>query len=113
MLYVCYKKIDLKENFLGLAILIAYILIFFMPRMHDRYAYMIEILSVIYVIGYKRDYYLPIILQLSALSGYYAFLAPLKYDYQYMNIFSLLNLLSLVIFTISILRSNSNKKYLG
>ncbi len=76
LFYIFYKKINITKNFIPLALLLSLLTFYFLPGMHERYGFMIEILSIIYVVIYKRDYYLPIVLQISALVGYYSFLAP-------------------------------------
>lgn len=43
---------------------------FFLPQMHDRYLYMGDIISIIYLILNKKKYYLPIAIQLISLYCY-------------------------------------------
>lgn len=79
-LVIINNKIKIKDNLIKYGLLFSWIMVYCLPRMHERYAFLPEILSIIYVFIYKKDYYLPIILELGAMIGYYQFLARTPVD---------------------------------
>lgn len=48
--------------------------IFCLPRLHERYFYLIDVLTVIYALKDKKRWYLPIIMQISSAIAYYHYL---------------------------------------
>ena len=68
-----YKKMD-SEQLLKLFFISTLIVPYLLPRMHERYFYMAEILSVVYFLCNTRKWYVPIILNLAALSTYLCYL---------------------------------------
>jgi len=72
---ICRKKISWTPNFVfSSAFVFSLIIPFLLPHMHDRYFYIAEILSVIYVVHYgKKRIYIPIMLQLAGLIVYAIF----------------------------------------
>ena len=107
--YLIYKKVDIKSNILKLSLLFSIIMVFFLPRMHERYGFLAEILSIIYVATYKKDYEIPVILQLATLCGYYSFFMPNAFDKNILILFSLLEFGVITKYTISTLKSISQK----
>lgn len=103
--YLIYKKVDIKSNMIKLGLLFALIMVYFLPRMHERYGFLAEILSIIYVATEKKNYEIPVILQLATISGYYSFLAPNIFNNEILILFSLLELAVIVKFTIQTLKS--------
>ena len=76
--------------------------------MHERYGFLAEVLSIIYVCIYRKDYYLPIVLQLASLCGYYGFLNGL--DYKFLQFFAIVEFATIVKFTFSTLKSLCEKE---
>lgn len=64
-----YKKMD-SPYLLKLFFISALIVPYLLPRMHERYFYMAEILSVVYFLCNTRKWYVPIVLNLVTLSTY-------------------------------------------
>lgn len=65
-----FRKILEKENYLLLALLISVTVPFFLPRMHERYFIVAEILSVVYVLYFKREYWLPVLILIPSIVTY-------------------------------------------
>lgn len=66
-----YKNIDIKRNLIKYSLLISWLVVYLLPRMHERYAFLPEILSIIYIFIYKKNFYVPVVLEAAALVGYY------------------------------------------
>lgn len=87
LLVFCYKLIKDKFNnkkLITLSLLSVLICYFFLPCMHERYMYMADILSVIWFIIYKRNIFIPIVINLCSLITYIFYLC--RVDYFYMDI---------------------------
>lgn len=71
------RHIDLenKQNLFKLSVLLIFAVVFFLPHMHERYFYLIEVLVVIYAIINPKRFYLPILMQLSGAIAYYHYLS--------------------------------------
>ncbi len=104
--YILYKKINVEENILRLSLLFSVLMVFFLPRMHERYAFLTEVLSIIYVVKYKKDYYFPIVLQLATLSAYFNFLAQGTFNSNIFILFSIVEFVAIVKFTIDTFKDN-------
>ncbi len=101
--YLVYRKVKINDNVIKIGLMLALITVYFLPRMHERYGFLAEILSIIYVFIYKKDFSLPVILQLSALSGYFMFLG--EFDNLFFKLFSVLEFFVIFKFTIETLRT--------
>lgn len=96
ILYVQYNKIKIeKKNIVNLGLLMSFLMVFFLPYMHERYAFVVEVLSIIYVFINKKGIYLPIVLQFSILFSYTQFLSSV-YDNELVKICSIVMFVSLV-----------------
>lgn len=58
------------DRWITLALLFALVIPFFLPKMHDRYFFLADILSIIFACYHPRFYLLPIIIQGASLSSY-------------------------------------------
>jgi len=99
---IIYKKYDVsKSNIISLGIWIIYICIFFLPSMHERYGFIIDILSVIYFAVKSKKIYIPIVINLTSLISYCEFLfgRPILND----SYLALANLIVIVILTFDVL----------
>lgn len=69
---IIYKKSDIRtpENFLLASIWSIFTCIMFLSSMHERYAYLLDVLAVIYVFVTAKRLWLPVALQLISLRGY-------------------------------------------
>ncbi len=69
---IIYKKSDLHtpENFLLAAIWSVFTCIMLLSSMHERYAYLLDVLAIIYAFVTAKRIWLPIVLQLISLRGY-------------------------------------------
>lgn len=67
-----YKRTDLtdKQNFLLASIWTVFTCIMFLSSMHERYAYLLDILTIIYAVVYAKRVWLPIVCNLVSLRGY-------------------------------------------
>ena len=70
------KKIEGKE-LIAVGLLGILIAVYFLPFMHERYMFMADILSVIWYFLYKRKIWIPIIINLTSISGYMIYLGGL------------------------------------
>ncbi len=71
MIYTIKNKVELNaRNFLGLAIVLTYSTVFFLPVMHERYGYIYEVLAIIYIFYNKRSRIPCIALQIISMVTY-------------------------------------------
>lgn len=101
--YLFYRKAKINDNIIKIGLMLAIITVYFLPRMHERYGFLAEILAVIYVFIYRQKFSLPVILQLSALSGYFMFLG--EFDNLFFKLFSLFVFFAIFKFIIDTLKS--------
>lgn len=67
-----YKKADLTkwDNFLMTAIWTSFTCVMFLSSMHERYAYLLDILVIVYAIAMRRHYVVALLCNLISLRGY-------------------------------------------
>lgn len=86
-----------KENFLPLFCLLVMTTLCFLPSMHDRYGYMLEIAAIIYAVTDKRKWWLALMLQMTTLAVYApAFLRRYAIDARIAAVFYLLTFAAFV-----------------
>jgi Gpi18-like mannosyltransferase len=90
---VRYIKVIKYENIVELALLFSIIIPFLLPRMHERYFFMADVISLLYAFSFPGKFYIAIILPLISLFSYFPFL----YHTSANSIFSLSIILFLVI----------------
>lgn len=101
-LIVLVKKIKFsKKDIINIGIWSVLVSTFFLPYMHERYIYMAEVLSIIYLImyGIKRSY-VAVLLQVCSICTYMLFLY--KINIVPIQILSCINLLAIICLTIDI-----------
>lgn len=75
MLFVLYTKGKLEDKeIIELSITIVFLVTFFLPEMHDRYGYVAEVLSIIYFIIIKKDWFILLIINMNAIATYTSYL---------------------------------------
>lgn len=93
------KEIEKKE-IITIALLSVLIAVYFLPFMHERYMFMGDVLSIIWLFLYKKKIYIPIIINLSSLAGYSTYLFGLDmplWPFSLLLLIALISLLSEVI----------------
>ena len=84
LIYIIYKKIDLNnQKIFNLAIWFMIIATYFLPRMHDRYLFVGEILPVLYYILYRKNLLLTVSVTICAILTYFCFLFNINYEYNW------------------------------
>jgi len=76
-----YIKVIKYENVIELSLLFAVIVPFLLPRMHERYFFMADIISLLYAFCFPRKLYIAIIIPLVSLFCYFPFLYNTSTDY--------------------------------
>lgn len=71
---VKYIKVLKYENIIELSLLLAVIVPFLLPRMHERYFFMADIISLLYAFCFPKKFYIAIIIPLVSLLCYLPFL---------------------------------------
>lgn len=109
-IYIAYRfkdKLFLPEQ-VELAYISAVIIPFLLPRMHDRYFFIADILSVCVFIYDKKKWYVPLVTQLASLNcySYYLFGGNLLFPYSYATI-SLL--VAIIVSTYSLVKRLNQK----
>lgn len=79
---VIYKRVDLcdKSKFLLASIWTVFSCIMFLSSMHERYAYLLDVLLIIYVIVSRKHFWLAVACQLISLRGYCQFMFSFDFD---------------------------------
>lgn len=75
-LYYIYEKracID-TGKFVELSFLFALVMPYLLPRMHDRYFFVADVLSIVYFFYRKEKWYVPLVVLFSSYCGYYYYL---------------------------------------
>lgn len=67
------------ENLLNIAVFLAGITVFFLPHMHERYFYLVDILVVIYALIKGKRYYLILLMQMASGIAYYGYISGKHY----------------------------------
>lgn len=69
---IIYKKAELKSkySFLLTAIWTVYTCVMFLPSMHERYSYLLDVLLIIFVVLTGKHFWVAIICNLASLNGY-------------------------------------------
>ena len=69
--FVYEKKIKFdKKMIIDFGLWSILICTFFLPRMHERYLFMGDVIGLLYLINNRKKYYIPIIIELISLNGY-------------------------------------------
>ena len=93
--YLYYNKAKLNSALLlDAAYLFTLLLPFFLPRMHERYFYLAEVLSVVYMLLHKKRAFMPPLLLFTAFDCYCAYL----FGYRCFNLWELSIINAVVIF---------------
>lgn len=105
-LLVYKKKIKFnKETIIDFALWSILICTFFLPQMHERYLFMADVISLLYLVVHKDKYYVPIIIELISLNGYmYLLFSGFAVN---MSLLSILFLIMLILYS-----KNMYTKYL-
>ena len=74
-IFVLYKKIKFDNKMvIKLALFSVLICTFFLPKMHDRYMYIADVISIIYFIVYRKNIIIPILINFVSLFTYIDYL---------------------------------------
>jgi len=102
-LYCLLKKVKFNnEKILTVAIWSIVICTYFLPRMHDRYMFVADILSVIWFIVYQKKFYIPITINVLSFLTYFRFLFHLEFIG--FNILSIVYFVIIMMFTIYVVK---------
>ena len=74
VVYLRNIKLSKKENMFKVGFLLTITTIFFLPRLHERYFYIIDVLVVVYALIDKRRFFLVPLMQLSSGIAYFHYL---------------------------------------
>lgn len=64
-----------KEMILCMGLLLTMTVVFFLPHMHERYAILVDVMSIAYAFYVPRKYYVPVLTIFSSFAGYTIYLA--------------------------------------
>ena len=60
---------------LRMGMLLTMTVVFFLPHMHERYAILVDVLSIVYLFYEPRKFYIPVLTILCSFAGYTIYLA--------------------------------------
>ncbi|MBI1221156.1 MAG: hypothetical protein GC180_01020 [Bacteroidetes bacterium] len=96
-LFMIYHKAELKkERILQIALFSALFIPFFLPRMHERYFFLADILSLVYAFYFPRKWYLPLLIVSASFFSYLYFLFSTLIVFPF-SILAALNALALIL----------------
>ena len=99
-LFVLVKKVNFNsEKILSLALWCLIIATYFLPRMHDRYMFVGDILSIIWFIIYQKKFYVPLVINLCSIISYFQFLFGYEFLLNYYNIIAIIYFVIILIYT--------------
>ena len=99
-LFVLVKKVNFNsEKILSLALWSLIIATYFLPRMHDRYMFVGDILSIIWFIIYQKKFYVPLVINLCSIISYFQFLFGYEFLLNYYNIIAIIYFVMILIYT--------------
>ena len=85
-MFIIHKsKINIKEEtVIKLSLAFSLIIPYFLPKMHERYFFPADIISIIYAFYYPRKFFIPVLINIASLFSYFPFLfgspfIPLSY----------------------------------
>ena len=72
LVLLIYKRVDFSDRRILLltAVWTVFTCIVFLPSMHERYAYLLDILVIIYAVVYRRDVWVALVCNMASLCGY-------------------------------------------
>ena len=98
LIYVIYKKVKWNnEKILTLSLWVLVTVTYLLPRMHERYMFVGEVISIIYFIIYRKNLPLILIINFSTLITYSQYLTNLSFNY--IQLISLIYGIIIVYFT--------------
>lgn len=81
LIFILFTKGKLSnENIIEISVMLLFLIVYFLPEMHDRYGYAAEVLSVIYFIMLKRNYIVWLLINVNATITYDVFLHGVSED---------------------------------
>lgn len=108
--YKSHKKTD-NNTLVRLSLLSTLIMPFLLPRMHDRYFYSADVISIIYAFYFPKYFYVPIIIQATSFFTYGLYLfGSSTIDLSYL---AMLLFIAVIIVTADFIKSvsNENQRY--
>lgn len=113
-LYVLLKKVRFNsEKIITVGIWSVMIATFFLPRMHDRYMFVIDILSVIWLIIYQKKIYIPFVINIMSIIMYIGYLFSFKIvDYRILSVVYFIFIFIFTLHTLKILSLDNDVKVL-
>lgn len=99
-LFVLVTKVNFNsEKILSLALWSLIIATYFLPRMHDRYMFVGDILSIVWFIIYQKKFYVPLAINLCSIISYFQFLFGYEFLLNYYNIIAIIYFVMILIYT--------------
>lgn len=111
-LYTLIKKVKFNtEKIITVAIWSVVVCTYFLPRMHDRYMFVADILSIIWFILYQKKFHIPIIINIVSFLTYFKFLFHLEFiGYNILSILYFVIIIEFTIYVIKLLGENNEFK---
>lgn len=113
-LYVLVRKVKFNnEKIITVALWSIVVCTYFLPRMHERYMFVADILSIIWFIVYQKKFHIPVIINVISLLSYLRFL----FDYNFINynLIAIIYFIVIVEFTIYVMKllgdESEDRKY--
>lgn len=103
-IYIKKHKSVSKKSLIILSVWMTYVCVYFLPAMHDRYSYVPCVISVIWAMIYRKDWYIALIINFTTIMSYFGCLIDNSFfEHKLMSVF---NLVALIIITKRLFLSN-------
>ena len=117
MILVYYRGIDLndKNNLFKVGFFLIMITIFFLPHMHERYFYIIDVLVLVYAFIDKKKLYFVPLMQISSIIAYFHYLAGYYFIDSWgegsVNIAAFINIFILIVVGYELIKMDHNSGF--
>lgn len=108
VIIILFRKILIRKNLILFAVLISLLVPFLLPRMHERYFMVSEILSIIYVFYYLKNWLLPFFINIPSYITYHNY-----FNYDGALNYKILSIYIIIAVSILILELNKRNKKFG
>ena len=118
LICVYYRGVDLdnKENLFKMGFFLIMITIFFLPHMHERYFYIIDVLVLVYAFIDKKKFYFVPLMQISSIIAYFHYLAGYYFIDSWgegsVNIAAFINILILIVVAYDLIKAEHNSGFI-
>ena len=108
-LYKKFKNTEISANLIvSISLLFSLVIPYFLPRMHERYFFMADILSVVYAYYFPRYSFVSIVIVLSSFLSYFPYLFGIGYFFLVISAINLFFIICFIFYRLYRIEFNDN-----